>query len=82
MNYGRIALAAVGAFVVYFVLGGLMFMVLPMLLLYGLSILAAIRDCDYDVWTRRPTVSRGRQLRLLWQCWRRGRRGVLREKAQ
>ena len=48
----------------------------------GLSILAAIRDCDYDVWTRRPTVSRGRQLRLLWQCWRRGRRGALGEKGQ
>jgi hypothetical protein len=31
MNYGRIALAAIGAFVAYFVLGGLMFMVLPML---------------------------------------------------
>ena len=31
MNPGRIALAAIGAFVTYFVLGGLMFMVLPML---------------------------------------------------
>jgi hypothetical protein len=31
VNYGRIALAAMGAFVAYFVLGGLMFMVLPML---------------------------------------------------
>jgi len=31
VNYGRIALAAIGAFVAYFVLGGLMFMVLPML---------------------------------------------------
>ena len=31
MNPGRIAVAALGAFVTYFVLGGLMFMVLPML---------------------------------------------------
>lgn len=31
MNFGRIALAAIGAFVVYFALGGLMFMVLPTL---------------------------------------------------
>jgi hypothetical protein len=31
MNFGRIALAAIGAFVTYFVLGGLMFMVLPTL---------------------------------------------------
>lgn len=29
MNYGRIALAAIGAFVTYFALGGLMFAVLP-----------------------------------------------------
>jgi hypothetical protein len=31
MNLGRIALAAIGAFVVYFALGGFMFMVLPTL---------------------------------------------------
>ncbi|MCU1251632.1 MAG: hypothetical protein JWQ49_4661 [Edaphobacter sp.] len=31
MNLGRIALAAIGAFVAYFALGGLMFMVLPTL---------------------------------------------------
>jgi hypothetical protein len=31
MNFGKIALAAIGAFVTYFVLGGLMFMVLPTL---------------------------------------------------
>ena len=31
MNYARIALAGLGGFVVYFVLGGLMFAVLPML---------------------------------------------------
>jgi hypothetical protein len=31
MNPGRIALAAIGAFVTYFALGGLMFMVLPTL---------------------------------------------------
>lgn len=31
----------------------------------GLAILDAIRRADFDVWTERPTVSRGAQLRLL-----------------
>ena len=31
----------------------------------GLEILDSIRRADFDVWTARPTVSRGRQLRLL-----------------
>jgi squalene synthase HpnC len=38
----------------------------------GLAILERIRAQDYDVWSRRPTVSRGAQLRLLaGGCWRR-----------
>lgn len=38
----------------------------------GLAILRAIRRCDYDVWTRRPTVPRWRQLGLLTRAlwWR------------
>lgn len=40
----------------------------------GLSILQAIRDVDFDVWRKRPTISRRRQLRLLWQSWWRTRR--------
>lgn len=39
----------------------------------GLSVLEAIRRRDYDVWTRRPTVSRLRKLRLVAQCWWRQR---------
>jgi squalene synthase HpnC len=35
----------------------------------GLAILAAIRRQDYDVWTRRPTVSRLEKLHLLIGCW-------------
>ena len=31
----------------------------------GLAILSAIRRAEFDVWTARPTVSRGAQLRLL-----------------
>lgn len=47
----------------------------------GRSILAAIRNLDYDVWRRRPTVSRWSQGRLLWQCWRRARRSAAQEAA-
>jgi squalene synthase HpnC len=46
----------------------------------GLSILATIRDLGYDVWSRRPTISRAKQLRLLVRCWWRTRR-VLRKEA-
>jgi squalene synthase HpnC len=35
----------------------------------GLAILAAIRRQNYDVWTRRPTVSRYEKLRLMLGCW-------------
>ena len=35
----------------------------------GLATLEAIRRQDYDVWTRRPTVSRLEKLRLLIRCW-------------
>jgi len=43
----------------------------------GLAILDAIRRQDYDVWTRRPVVSRLEKLRLLARCWWRLRRGTL-----
>ncbi|HEY1066922.1 MAG TPA: squalene/phytoene synthase family protein, partial [Pirellulales bacterium] len=33
----------------------------------GLAILEAVRRVDYDVWTRRPEVSKGRKLWLLCQ---------------
>jgi squalene synthase HpnC len=35
----------------------------------GLAILDAIRRVDYDVWSRRPTIGKGRQVRLLARCW-------------
>ena len=35
----------------------------------GLATLEAIRRQNYDVWTRRPTVSRVDKLRLLFGCW-------------
>lgn len=35
----------------------------------GLAILAAIRRQNYDVWTRRPTLSRIEKLRLMLGCW-------------
>jgi squalene synthase HpnC len=35
----------------------------------GLATLEAIRRQNYDVWTRRPTVSRLDKLRLLVRCW-------------
>ncbi len=43
----------------------------------GLAILAAIRRRDYDVWSRRPTVSKLEKLRLAARCWWRLRRGTL-----
>jgi squalene synthase HpnC len=42
----------------------------------GLAILEAIRRQDYDVWTRRPVVSRMRKLRILADCWWRIQRGA------
>lgn len=36
----------------------------------GLAVLAAIRDIDFDVLAQRPTVSKRRQLALLWKAWR------------
>ncbi len=41
----------------------------------GLAILQAIRAQDYDVWSRRPTVSKRQKLWLLARCWWRSRRG-------
>ena len=43
----------------------------------GLAILAEIRRQNYDVWTRRPTVSGLHKLRMLARCWwqYRGERG-------
>jgi squalene synthase HpnC len=35
----------------------------------GLAILQAVRRQNYDVWTRRPTVSKMQKLRLFFQCW-------------
>lgn len=35
----------------------------------GLAILAAIRAQNYDVWARRPTVSRVAKVKLLARCW-------------
>lgn len=35
----------------------------------GMAILAAIRKQDYDVWSRRPKVSKFAQLKLLASCW-------------
>lgn len=35
----------------------------------GLAALEAIRRQNYDVWTRRPTVSKLEKLRLLVRCW-------------
>jgi squalene synthase HpnC len=35
----------------------------------GLATLEAIRQQQFDVWTRRPTVSRSQKMRLLMGCW-------------
>ena len=35
----------------------------------GLAILDAIRRQGYDVWSRRPTLSKGRKLWLVARCW-------------
>jgi squalene synthase HpnC len=43
----------------------------------GLAILKAICRQDYDVWTRRPVVSRMKKLRILADCWWRIQRGTL-----
>ena len=42
----------------------------------GLRILQAIRELDYDVWRRRPTVSRISKLGLFVSCWWRTRRNL------
>jgi phytoene/squalene synthetase len=48
------------------------------LFLYGgLKLLEAIRRQDYDVWTRRPVVSKIDKLRILAACWWRLQRGTL-----
>lgn len=39
----------------------------------GLAIAQAIRGHDFDVWHKRPTLSKLAQLRLLAGCWWRGR---------
>lgn len=43
----------------------------------GLATLEEIRKVDFDVWSRRPTVSRAKQLRLLTTAWWRQRAGGL-----
>jgi squalene synthase HpnC len=35
----------------------------------GLAVLEAVRRAEYDVWTRRPTVSKLDKLRLAVRCW-------------
>ena len=48
------------------------------LFLYGgLKLLEAMRRQDYDVWTRRPVVSKIDKLRILAVCWWRLQRGTL-----
>jgi squalene synthase HpnC len=42
----------------------------------GLAILEAVRRQDFDVWSRRPALSRIDKLRLLARCWWRIRRGT------
>lgn len=42
----------------------------------GLAILKAVASYDYDVWSRRPQVSKWTQLRLLCSCWLPKLRGV------
>jgi phytoene/squalene synthetase len=43
----------------------------------GLAILEAIRRQDFDVWTRRPVVSKMEKMRLFARCWWRNQRGTL-----
>jgi squalene synthase HpnC len=43
----------------------------------GLAILDAIRRQNFDVWTRRPVLSRGAKIALAARCWWRLRRGTL-----
>jgi squalene synthase HpnC len=40
----------------------------------GLAIVEAIRRQNYNVWLKRPTLSRSGKLRVAWQAWRRLRR--------
>lgn len=42
----------------------------------GLAILESIRACQYDVWTRRPSLSRLEKLRLAVETWWQLRRGT------
>jgi squalene synthase HpnC len=43
----------------------------------GLAILKVIRRQDFDVWTRRPVVSKMEKMRILARCWWRNQRGTL-----
>jgi squalene synthase HpnC len=45
----------------------------------GLAVLRAIRDLNYNVWLKRPRISKATQLRLLAGCWWRTARGPGRE---
>ena len=45
----------------------------------AVRLLEAIRRQDYDVWSRRPVVTRRTKLRLAARCWWRLRRGTLLE---
>lgn len=46
----------------------------------GLSILEEIRRQDFDVWSRRPTVSKQQKLRLVARCWWQVKRGKFPER--
>jgi phytoene/squalene synthetase len=41
----------------------------------GSAILEAIRRQEYDVWTRRPVVSKAEKLQLFLRCWWQLRQG-------
>ena len=48
----------------------------------GLSILKAVRQQNYDVWTSRPEVSRKTKLRLFLVCWWELNAGACRRKSR
>jgi len=47
----------------------------------GLALVEAIRRNQYDVWSRRPVLSKLEKLRIVARCWWRLRRGTLLEES-
>lgn len=47
----------------------------------GLALIEAIRRNQYDVWSRRPVLSKPEKLRIVARCWWRLRRGTLLEES-